>query len=81
MQNANPPPPAEQKKVLLEYQLMGVVNHIGSLHGGHYVAYVCRGQGDDKKWFCASDRHVSQVPFSTVRACDAYLLFYTRCSK
>lgn len=71
---------------MITYDLVGVVNHLGTMNGGHYVAYVRRGtappgggdQWEDEKWFYASDRTVKQVPFDEVTKCVAYMLFYTR---
>ena len=70
-----------KKVATVKYTLVGVVVHLGSMHGGHYVAYVKRGGKGDvpKQWFYASDRTVKQVDFAAVQGSDAYLLFYNRC--
>ncbi|KAL5542622.1 hypothetical protein UlMin_010332 [Ulmus minor] len=67
-----------------EYRLVGVVEHSGTLKGGHYIAYV-RGRGkagkddDDKSvWFYASDAYVKQCSLEEVFGCDAYILFYEK---
>nr|XP_043613576.1 ubiquitin carboxyl-terminal hydrolase 2 [Erigeron canadensis] len=60
------------------YRLIGVVEHIGTMRGGHYVAYVrggTKGNGDCL-WYHASDAHVRQVSFEEVLRCEAYILFY-----
>ncbi|KAL5702634.1 ubiquitinyl hydrolase 1 [Ranunculus cassubicifolius] len=59
-----------------EYQLIGVVEHSGSIRGGHYIAYVRDKQ--HTKWFYASDAHVRQVSLDEVFRSEAYLLFYGR---
>nr|CAD1839089.1 unnamed protein product [Ananas comosus var. bracteatus] len=68
------------------YRLLGVVEHSGSMGGGHYVAYV-RGdkiQGKSHRavgspsWFYASDAHVREVSFSEVLKSEAYILLYER---
>ena len=69
------------------YQLVGVVEHLGSMRGGHYVAYV-RGERahvqkqtpekQDIAWFYASDAQVKEVPLPEVLQSEAYLLFYER---
>lgn len=70
-----------------EYRLLGVVEHLGTMRGGHYVAYVRRreksrgkAEGEDGSfvWYHASDAHVRQVSFEEVLRCEAYILFYER---
>ncbi|XP_038989738.1 ubiquitin carboxyl-terminal hydrolase 1-like [Phoenix dactylifera] len=65
------------------YRLIGVVEHSGTMAGGHYVAYVRgeRRQGMTKNagspaWFCASDDQVRGVSLSEVLQSEAYILFY-----
>ena len=64
-------------------RLCGVVEHTGTLHFGHYVAYVCgtpeqTADIDTARWYCCSDRHVRECSLSEVLRADAYLLFYAR---
>ena len=64
------------------YDLYGVVNHIGDVHGGHYTAFVL-GQGLDqsqeteKKWYhCNDDRiEIVQDPRQIITPM-AYVFFY-----
>jgi ubiquitin carboxyl-terminal hydrolase 16/45 len=63
------------------YQLVGLVEHSGSMSGGHYVAYVrgekiLKGEIHGQTWFYASDAHVKEVSLSEVMRNEAYLLFY-----
>ncbi|KAK7331480.1 hypothetical protein VNO77_25705 [Canavalia gladiata] len=67
------------------YHLVGVVEHSGSMRGGHYVAYVrggqrSRGKGDKGNegftWYQASDAYVREVSLDEVLRCEAYILFY-----
>lgn len=68
------------------YRLLGVVEHLGTIRGGHYVAYVRGGlknnvetekaSSGDFTWYHASDAYVRQVSFEEVLRCDAYILFY-----
>ncbi|XP_065906735.1 ubiquitin carboxyl-terminal hydrolase 45-like isoform X2 [Dysidea avara] len=58
--------------ITFDYKLKGVVSHSGSLHGGHYIAYVCNGE----QWYYISDSHVSSVGKDRVLSCEAYMLFY-----
>ena len=55
------------------YRLQAVVSHLGTMEGGHYVAYV-RHVGC---WFHCDDSRVVAVDEATVRNCQAYLLFYS----
>lgn len=73
-----------------EYRLVGVVEHSGTMRGGHYVAYVRggdkRSKGDDDDnssgrgfvWYHASDVYVREVSLNQVLACEAYILFYEK---
>ncbi|MED6208908.1 ubiquitin-specific protease ubp2 [Stylosanthes scabra] len=71
-----------------EYHLVGVVEHSGSMRGGHYVAYVRGGQrnrgkadNDENKsstWYHASDAYVREVSLDEVLRCEAYILFYEK---
>jgi len=58
------------------YQLVGVVEHSGSLHGGHYIAYAQnRSTG---QWYYFSDSFVKQVSEKEVLSAEAYVLFYQK---
>ncbi|KAJ0236136.1 Ubiquitin carboxyl-terminal hydrolase 2 [Hirschfeldia incana] len=67
------------------YRLVGLVEHSGTMRGGHYVAYV-RGGGKKVKesdssssvWYNVSDAHVRQVSLDKVMHSEAYILFYER---
>lgn len=64
------------------YRLYGVVEHHGSLHSGHYVAY-CREaagspEGEGGEWQYLSDTCVRHVAMDKVLASEAYILFYRR---
>jgi len=68
------------------YSLYGVVEHSGTLHGGHYVAYVkVRSHTGRRpaesplgKWYYISDSRVCDIEESKVLKSQAYLLFYER---
>uniref|UniRef100_A0A671UX86 Ubiquitin carboxyl-terminal hydrolase n=1 Tax=Sparus aurata TaxID=8175 RepID=A0A671UX86_SPAAU len=61
------------------YKLYGMVNHMGSLRGGHYTATVL---SEDNTWYECDDTHVSKVehqPFAKDRTFSSrtvYLLMY-----
>lgn len=57
------------------YELYGVCNHIGSIHGGHYTAFVRRGD----KWIHFNDTSVSGVTnVQELITPMAYCLFYRK---
>ncbi|KAI3912392.1 hypothetical protein MKW92_048599, partial [Papaver armeniacum] len=70
----------------LEYHLIGVVVHEGSvLHTGHCFAYV-RGDksggseedNNDFTWYCINDLVVREVSLQQVLQSQAYMLFYEK---
>ncbi|CAM6078417.1 unnamed protein product [Sphagnum tenellum] len=76
-------------KGVYRYRLIGIVEHSGTMRGGHYVAYV-RGpvSGENRSedvnpgshtWFYISDSHVRQTSLESVLQSEAYLLFYEKC--
>jgi len=56
------------------YELSGVVEHQGSLSGGHYTAFVRAGSS----WYHMSDSHVSEADEEAVLGAQASLLFYVQ---
>ncbi|GER51454.1 ubiquitin carboxyl-terminal hydrolase [Striga asiatica] len=63
----------------LKYRLVGLVEHLGSMRGGHYVAYMrSNEESGDCVWYHASDAYVRQVSVDEVLRCQAYILFYER---
>lgn len=68
------------------YRLVGVVEHLGTMTGGHYIAYVRAGKiggrqqqsSGQKSWFYASDGQVREASLEEVLNCEAYILFYER---
>lgn len=71
------------------YHLVGVVEHSGSMRGGHYIAYVRGGDRSGGKldkenrqsntvWYYASDAYVRETTLEEVLRCEAYLLFYKK---
>ncbi|KAM8747845.1 uncharacterized protein AB9X84_015729 [Acanthopagrus schlegelii] len=61
------------------YKLYGMVNHMGSIRGGHYTATVL---SEDNTWYECNDSHVSEVKEQqfakarTFRSRTVYLLTY-----
>jgi ubiquitin carboxyl-terminal hydrolase 16/45 len=68
------------------YRLVGVVEHLGTMTGGHYIAYVRAAKiggrqqqsSGSKSWFYASDGQVREASLEEVLNCEAYILFYER---
>ena len=58
-----------------DYDLYGVVNHFGTMEGGHYTAY-CYSQVY-KKWHKYDDSEVTHMDPSSVKTAAAYMLFYS----
>lgn len=68
------------------YDLVGVSNHHGSLHGGHYIAHVDTnmasryGGGDSPetapRWMCFNDSRVTNANAASIAGPTAYVLFY-----
>lgn len=57
------------------YKLYGVCNHIGSVMGGHYTAFVCNANNE---WIHYNDTGVSRMEEQQVVTPMAYCLFYSR---
>ena len=56
----------------LIYELIGVIEHIGSHKEGHYIAFT-RGK---EAWNCCDDTNISPVALHDVLKCQAYMLLY-----
>lgn len=54
------------------YELFGIVVHIGSVNTGHYIAYIKKGNF----WFKFDDSTVTRVSQEDALGVKAYLLFY-----
>jgi ubiquitin carboxyl-terminal hydrolase 36/42 len=58
------------------YNLTAVIVHIGSTStSGHYICFV---KGRNDTWQLFDDDHVRQVTVDTVKASQAYMLFFTK---
>ncbi|CAK9141440.1 unnamed protein product [Ilex paraguariensis] len=77
--------PRSVEREKYNYRLVGVVEHLGNMRGGHYVAYVRGGAkslGKPEKengefvWYYTSDGYVRESSLEEVLRCDAYILFY-----
>lgn len=58
------------------YDLYGICNHSGGVHGGHYTAYVKNANG---KWYLYNDTTVKEVKNpSEIISTQAYCFFYRK---
>jgi len=57
----------------VKYELVGVVEHSGTLNTGHYTSIV---KAAEDSWYYCSDTSVKKCP--NIRICNPYLLFYTK---
>ena len=60
------------------YDLYGVCNHMGGVHGGHYTANVLNANG---KWYEFNDTRVTEIDPSRVVTSAAYCFFYRKKNK
>lgn len=64
------------------YDLVAVSNHLGSICGGHYVAYAQHSTANKNRWYRFDDSCVTLVKQQDynydIVSRDAYLLFYIR---
>jgi ubiquitin C-terminal hydrolase len=65
----------KSERVPINYRLMSIIEHLGGPHSGHYVSYR-RNPASDSQWLWISDDKVKNCDWSTVRNCQAYMLFY-----
>jgi len=57
------------------YDLFGVCNHGGGVHGGHYTAYTKNANG---KWYEFNDTAVTEIKEEQVISPHSYCLFYRK---
>ena len=70
------------KDILKEYKLRSIINHTGSINGGHYYSYVKKLQDDNKtfddNWVCCNDSQVNNITNEEAMSSqNAYMLFYS----
>ncbi|XP_051285245.1 trichohyalin-like isoform X2 [Dicentrarchus labrax] len=75
--------PLELKTKNQTYKLYGMVNHMGSLTGGHYTATIL--SNEDETWYECNDSYVGKVEQlfekGTYKSKTVYLLMYRECQK
>ena len=67
----------ETKRKIINYRLVGVINHRGTLFGGHYFGFFQNAA--NKKWYKFDDSTVTELGnIKDNLNKDAYILLYTR---
>ncbi len=61
-----------------KYQLLGIINHSGTMLGGHYFAYI---RSFDGKWYEFNDTLVKEIPISKLITNKNYCFIYRRNNK
>ena len=56
-----------------KYDLYGIINHYGSISGGHYTAII---KNKNKEWIMCDDNNVYKIEENRVMHSNAYILFY-----
>ena len=64
------------------YKLYAIINHVGSINGGHYYSFIKNLKDDNKtfddQWICCNDSQVSNISEEEAMSSEnAYILFYT----
>lgn len=59
------------------YELFSVICHHGTAGGGHYISYAL----NSGQWYEFDDQYVTRVSAEKVENCEAYVLFYRKCTQ
>lgn len=64
----------------VSYKLKAIIDHQGTINGGHYVAFVTRKINNENKWFYCSDTSVLEVNVLQVekQALKGYMFLYSK---
>lgn len=68
-------PDLYNKNKIYKYDLVSVINHVGSLNGGHYYTF---SSSNKNEWYIFDDSHVSRIPKENIISKNSYVLFYVR---
>ena len=66
---------------LLNYELYGIINHVGWLNSGHYYSFIRKynekNNKFDKQWYCCNDSQITEISNEEALTSEhAYILFY-----
>jgi hypothetical protein len=59
-----------------QYQLTGMIQHLGGVNGGHYISY-CK-NFKTNKWYEFDDSRVTGMSLNQILEKEAYILFYQK---
>ncbi len=54
------------------YELIGIINHVGNIFGGHYFSYVKKNNG----WYCCDDINYIKINEAEIINSSNYCLFF-----
>ena len=65
----------------LNYELYGIINHVGGLNSGHYYSFIKKYNESNnkfyKQWYCCNDSQVTEISNEEALTSEnAYILFY-----
>ena len=65
----------------LNYELYGIINHVGGLNSGHYYSFIKKYNESNnkfyKQWYCCNDSQVTEITNEEALTSEnAYILFY-----
>ena len=66
----------DRENQTINYDLIGVIHHSGSIQGGHYTASVK--SLTDNKWYYCNDSSITPITPKLIHKKTAYLLFYQK---
>ena len=63
------------KNIFTNYELIGIIYHMGNINGGHYICSITR---DGKKWFLIDDINIIETTYEKLEKINnnAYILLY-----
>lgn len=65
----------------LNYELYGIINHVGGLNSGHYYSFIKKYNEENnkfyKQWYCCNDSQVTEITNEeALTSQNSYILFY-----
>ncbi|KAF5220912.1 hypothetical protein ECC02_006072 [Trypanosoma cruzi] len=68
----------EMQSPIYTYTLENVVNHHGSIMGGHYTVYARKKTEEENVWLSLNDEEITRVGVNEVADSEEYLLLYKK---
>lgn len=71
----------DKQKEQLRYELVGTVNHVGSINAGHYYAIKSAVVEGEQRWFLCNDQLIRDTGINDQDNVSeyAYILVYRKC--